>query len=127
MKIIRCMVPEIKGTTNRVFFCQSFLTFDLTNNRKNQNFEKIKKILGDIIILHLCITNDDRIMYGPWDIVHDRYNFPFLGTFFVLKNENHIMYGSWDMERDRQNFLSFWTIFYSFTPLTAQKIFFLQK
>ena len=59
------MVPEIKGTTNRVFFCQSFLTFDLTNNRKNQNFEKIKKILGDIIILHLCITNDDRIMYGP--------------------------------------------------------------
>ena len=31
-----------------------------------------------------------------------------------------MMYGSWDMERDRQNFLSYWAIFWYFTPLTAQ-------
>ena len=64
------------------FFCQSFLPFDLPNNTKNQNFEKIKKILGDIIILHLCITNYDRIMYGPWDTVHDRHNFPLFRDIF---------------------------------------------
>ena len=29
---------------------------------------------------------------------------------------------SWDMERNGQNFLSFWTIFWPFTPLTTQKI-----
>ena len=33
-------------------------------NTKNQSFEKIKKAPGDIFILHLCITNDDPIMYG---------------------------------------------------------------
>ena len=33
-------------------------------NPKNQNFEKIKKTDGDIIILHLCTTNDDHMMHG---------------------------------------------------------------
>ena len=37
-------------------------------------------------------------------------------------NDNHMIYDSWDMEHDRQNFLSFWTIFWTFTPLTTQKI-----
>ena len=40
-----------------------FLPFDPPNNPKNQNFEKIKKTPGNIIILHLCTTNDDH-MYG---------------------------------------------------------------
>ena len=53
----------------------------------------MKKILGDIIILHMCTIN-----------------------------ENHMMYGSWDKECHRQNLFSFWTIFCSFTPLTTQKI-----
>ena len=47
----------------------------------------MKKIAGDIIILHMC-----------------------------TKNHNHMMYGSWDMEWDRQIFLSFWAIFCAFTP-----------
>ena len=51
------------------------LLFYLTINSENQNFEKIKKIPGDIIILHLCITNDDHIMYGSGDIKHDRQSF----------------------------------------------------
>ena len=37
-------------------------------------------------------------------------------------NDNHMMYGSCDMKRDTQNFLSFWTVFYPFTPLTTWKI-----
>ena len=32
-----------------------------------------------------------------------------------------MMYGSWDMEHTRCNFLSFWTIFYPFTPLWTKK------
>ena len=60
---------------------------------KNQNFEKIKKTVGDIIILHTC-----------------------------TKNHDHMMHGSWDTELDRQNFLSLWTIFCPFTQLTTWKI-----
>ena len=52
----------------------------------------MEKTPGDII-LHMCIIND-----------------------------NHMMYGSWDIERERQNVLSFWTIFCLFTPLTTWKI-----
>ena len=53
----------------------------------------MKKFLGDIIILQMCV-----------------------------KNHNHMIYSSWDTEWDRQNILSFWTIFCSFTPLTTRKI-----
>ena len=47
------------------------MSFDPPNNPKNQNFEKNKKILGDIIILHLCTTNDNQdawclIYYQAW-------------------------------------------------------------
>ena len=69
-----------------------FLPFYPPTNPKNQNSEKLKKGPGDIIILHMCTIND-----------------------------NHMMYGSWDMERDGHNFLSFWTNFYTFTPLKTQK------
>ena len=52
-----------------------FSPFDPTNNPKNQNFEKIKTTPGDIINLHLCNTNNDHMMYGSWDIKHNRHNF----------------------------------------------------
>ena len=54
MKIIRCMVPDRKGTTNRVFCPLTYLT--------TRKF-KMEKMLGDIIILQLRVTNDDRITY----------------------------------------------------------------
>ena len=65
-------------------FCHFGLLFAFLppKNLKNQNFEKMKKIPGDIIILYMYTIND-----------------------------NHIIYGSWDMEHERQNFLSFWMIF----------------
>ena len=32
-------------------------------NKKIQNFEKMKKIAGDVI-LHMCIKNHNHMMYG---------------------------------------------------------------
>ena len=70
-----------------------FLSFDPLNNPKNQNLEKIKKKNPrDIIILHLCTTND-----------------------------NHMMHGSSDIKCNRQNFLSFWAIFLPFYPPSSPK------
>ena len=83
---------------NILSFWTRFLPFYPLNNPKNQNFEKMKKITGDIIILHMCNINDNRMMYG-----------------------------SWDMEPDGQNVLSFWTIFYPFTPLKPEKSHFEKK
>ena len=35
--------------------------FDLLTTQKNQNFEKIKKMPGDVIILHMCTINDNHM------------------------------------------------------------------
>ena len=72
---------------NEIGSLRSFFAFSPPKIPKNQNFEKMKKIAGDKIILEMSTIND-----------------------------NHMMYGSWDMEHERQNFLSFWTIFYLLTP-----------
>ena len=83
------MVPEIW----RVFvILDHFLTFYIPNNPENQNFEKMKKAIGDVIILDMR-----------------------------TKNHNHMMYGSWGMKHDRQNFLSFWAIFCPFTSIRTRK------
>ena len=42
---------------------------------KKSKFWKNEKKPGDIIILYLCITNDDHIMYGSWDMKCDWQNF----------------------------------------------------
>ena len=95
MTIIWCMVPEIYWVLQIEFFVilVHFLPFYPPNNPKNQNFIKMKKYSGNIIILHKCTIND-----------------------------NHMMYGSWVMKGDRQNFLSFWTAFCPFTILTIWKL-----
>ena len=65
------------------------LTWKTKTNLKNQNFDKMKKKPGDILILRLCNTNDDHIMYGSWDMKHHRQNFllfwPFL-PFYPTNN-----------------------------------------
>ena len=118
------------------------------SNRKNHNFEKMKKTAGHIIILHKFTINDVWFLrYEAWRIEF----FVILGTFFALlstnnpknqnfeklkkrpediiilhkstKNHDHMLYCSWDMVHDRCNcYFSFWAIFCPFTPLTAQKI-----
>ena len=79
-------------------FLSLFFSFDPPNNQTNQTFEKMKRIPGDSFILHLSTTND-----------------------------NHMMYGSWDMEHNRQNFLLFWAIVCAFIPLTTVTIKILKK
>ena len=48
---------------NRFVILDDFLPFYPTNNPKNQNFEKMKKRPGDIIILHNYIKNHDNMLY----------------------------------------------------------------
>ena len=74
---------------------EPFLPFYPPNNPKNQNFKKVKE---NTCILDMC-----------------------------TKNDNHIMYGFWDMNHDRQKFLSFWAIFCTCTLLINQKIKILKK
>ena len=63
-------------------------------NLKNQNFEKMKKRPGDIIILLKCTENHDHTLYCSW-------------------------YGMWQMYNC---YFSLWAIFFPFTPVTAQKM-----
>ena len=140
------MVREIRSTADRIFVNLDFYPF----------YQKIKivkneKIPGDIIILHMFNKNDIHMMYGSWDMVHDREPFVFLDLFLPfyltnnLKNQNflkmkqvlgdivilhkctknhdHMPYCPWNMECGGGNFyFSFWAIFSTFTPLTFQKI-----
>ena len=139
------------GVQQTEFFVilDNFLPFYLPNNLKNQNFEKIKNMPQDIIILHRCKINDNHMIYGSWDTECDGENFLSFWTIFytfttpthpknpnfekmkknpwdivILHvctiNDNHMVYGSWDMECNRENFLSFWTVFCPYTTLTTQ-------
>ena len=65
-----------------------FLPFYSPVNPENQHFEKMKRTLEDITILQMFIIN-----------------------------YSHMIYGFSDMEFNKQIFLSFWTVFYPFTPL----------
>ena len=77
------MAPEIWSVTNRIFchFGQFFALLP-PNNPKNQNFEKLKNTSGDIIILHMCTIKDNHMMYGSWDMEHDRQSFVILDNLF---------------------------------------------
>ena len=54
----RYTVPETKGATDRIF-----CLFTPPPPRKSK-FEKLKKTLGDIIILHIGTINHNHMMYG---------------------------------------------------------------
>ena len=63
-----------------------FLPFNPPNRPKNENFKKMKKISGDIIILHKCTKSHYHMLYCSWDMACDRCNcfcfFFILGNFF---------------------------------------------
>ena len=89
------MVPQIWSATEGNFghFGQFFALLG-GNNPKNQNFEKMKKVPGDIIILHKC-----------------------------TKNHDHMLHCSLDMARKGFScYFSCWVIFCPFTSITARKI-----
>ena len=125
------MVLGIWSKTDN-FFCHFWLFFALLplNNLENWNFEKMKKVPLDIIILHMCDINENHIVYGSWDMEKKKKKPPPRDIINLHKctiNDNHMMYCSWDMKCNQQNFLSFWAIFSPFTPLTAKKIKILKK
>ena len=80
------MVPEIWSATNRNFcHYRPFFVLYAPVGPENQNFEKTKKTLEDIIILQTFTTHD-----------------------------SHMIYGFSDLECNRQKLLSFWNIFCPF-------------
>ena len=126
--------------------------FPPPNNPENQNFVKNGNkylVPGDIIILHKCTKYDKHMIYGFWDMKHNRQIFlsfwanfcPFtplatqkikilkkkqhlkIPSFYTSETKNHdyMLYCSWDMAHDRSIFLfSFSAIFCPSTPLTPQ-------
>ena len=60
--------------------CYTF-PFYPSNSPKNKNFKKkkkkMKKMPGDIIILHNCMKNHDHMLYCSWDMAQDRCNWCF--------------------------------------------------
>ena len=85
--IIWGTVPEIQSETN--FFCHFGPFFALylplhPNNPENQNFEKIRKASGDVIILNWCNKKHDRMMYAYTDMKCNRQFFVILGHFLLF-------------------------------------------
>ena len=64
-KIISCMLHEICNTTD-IIFCHFGPLFAILplENPENQNFEKLKKMPGSIIISYMCNINDNHMIYG---------------------------------------------------------------
>ena len=57
---------------------------------KNQNFEKMKKLAGDIITLHKCTKNHNHMRYSSWDREWDRQCFfGILGHFLPFYDPNN--------------------------------------
>ena len=80
------MVPEISSVTDRIFYhFGQFLAHLLPKNLKNQNFGKMKKTSGDIIILHKCTKNRDHMLTVPeiWQVMDVIVIFHF-GLLFAL-------------------------------------------
>ena len=83
MKIIWCMIPEIWSMwqTEFLVILDCFLPFYPYNNPKNQNFEKLKKIHGYIIILYKCTKHHDHCSL---DMACNKFNcyFSFWAVFY---------------------------------------------
>ena len=58
------MVPGISSTTDQMFCHFGLFALLPPNNPENQNFEKMKKICGGNIILHMSTINENHMIYG---------------------------------------------------------------
>ena len=70
--MLYCSWDMARDTCNCFFHFGLFFALLPPNSPKNQNFKKMKKVPGDIIILHMCTKNYDWMAYGSWDMVCDR-------------------------------------------------------
>ena len=87
------MVPETPSVTDRTFchFRPFFWTFNPLTTWKIKSSKKSKKTPRDIIILHMCIINDNHMMYCYWDMEHDVTQFfVILDHFFALLPPNNL-------------------------------------
>ena len=114
------------GTKKTEFFVilDYFLPFYLLTTRRIKNLKKKKS--GDIILLRVCTIYENHIMYGSWDMEHNRIFF-ILDRFLhfyssnnqekqnykkiennALKcniNDDHMIYGSWNLMRHAEFFV----------------------
>ena len=73
------MVPQIQSEMDRtVCHFGPFFVLSPPNDLEIQNFEKLKKLPGDVIILHMCTKYPDHMMHASGDMEYDR------GPFFAL-------------------------------------------
>ena len=119
---------KIAGHTSEFMFDIYWWTWKTTIYWKNCWNEPIKDVRISIFKMY---------SYSSWDIECDRLKLVSMGhlknawRYYRFTHEyhkwHHFMYGSWDMECNEHNFLSFWTIFWTFNPLTVWKIKILKK
>ena len=79
------MLPEIWSAqwTEHFVILDQFLPFYPSKHLENKNFENMKKIPGDIIVLHMRTINDNDMMYVCSDMERKR-TFRYFGPFFAL-------------------------------------------
>ena len=99
----------------------------------------------------MCTINQNHMMYGSWDIEHNRYNFSHFKWLFALLHPNNPENQSFEKMKKKKHleilsfytsapkimiicytvpeiwymadcYFSSWVTFYHFTPLTAWKI-----
>ena len=78
---------------NRIFchFGLFFFPFIPLTSWKIKILKKIEKTTqGDIIILYLCNTSDNHIIWYSWDMEHNRQNFLSFWAFFALLPTNNL-------------------------------------
>ena len=70
----------------------------------------MKKMPGDIVILHMCTINDNHIMYGSWDMEPDGLDFSHFGPFFALLPPWQPKKSKfWTNDKNHQDILPFYT------------------
>ena len=108
----------IYGSSDMEYNGQNFLSFRTIScpftplppkNPKYQNFEKLKKLPGDIIILHWCNINDNHMMYGSLDTECDRQNFIILDHFLPFYSPNNLKNQNFQKIKHLVKILSFYT------------------
>ena len=120
LQFLRIRVWQTKiGNYGSVFFLLTTPPPCPAKNPKNQNFEKMRKLME--ISFYTCVPKTTII----WDFQNfEKIKKAYEGViilYMCTKNHNHMVYASWDMGTTH-NFLSFWVNFCPFTPLLAPKI-----
>ena len=105
-------VQFLRYKVRQTVFCRSgpfFALWPTPKHSENQNFEKLKKPLGDITILHMCPSNDNHMMYCSWDMECNKQYF-ILGhflPFYLTKNLKNKFFSK--IEKKQQEMSSFYT------------------